>query len=269
MLLMIDLSQYDTDKPAGYLANYEREIGHLFSEPIALLELGVQRGGSMLLWRDLFPRGQIAGLDLNPIDLSDESGRIHVYQGFQQDTAVLDRIASEVAPDGFDLIIDDASHIGQYTAASFWHLFTNHLKPRGTYILDDWSAAYWSAWADGRDYSGSRSALGEFAVAPTETRGAVESARRRIRSAGRPLASRVSEFSPELRDSLERVYMKVEGLSMKRRFRSHDYGMAGFVKQLVDACAIDAIDHSQHDPHGIIDSVSVMPSQVFVRRSER
>jgi SAM-dependent methyltransferase len=249
--------------------NYEREIGHLFDEPIALLELGVQRGGSMLLWRDLFPHAEIAGLDLNLIDIPDDSGRISVYQGFQQDTALLDRIAAEVAPDGFDLIIDDASHVGQYTAASFWHLFPRHLKPGGTYILDDWSAAYWSTWTDGRDYSGSREALGDIPASAQQAPGRAETARRRIRSSARPLAARISDRSPELRRKLEQLYVKLEGRWIQRRFRSHDYGMVGFVKQLVDACAIDAIDHRQHDPRGLIESVKITPSQVFVRRADR
>ena len=81
----VDLSQYDTDKSPEYLARYEREFGHLFDEPIRLLELGVQRGGSMYLWRDLLPKATIVGLDLNEIPIDDDTGRVHVYQGYQQD----------------------------------------------------------------------------------------------------------------------------------------------------------------------------------------
>ncbi|MEI6536712.1 MAG: class I SAM-dependent methyltransferase, partial [Verrucomicrobiaceae bacterium] len=132
-MTVIDLSAYDTDKSELYLARYTREFGHLYAEEIKLLELGVQRGGSMYLWRDLFPNGQIAGLDLNPIPITDDSGRIHIYQGFQQDRAVLDRLAGEVAPEGFDIVLDDASHVGEYTRDSFWHLFRHHLKPGGIY----------------------------------------------------------------------------------------------------------------------------------------
>jgi hypothetical protein len=36
----------------------------------------------------------------------------------------LDRIAGERAPDCFDIIIDDASHIAEFTKISFWHLIT-------------------------------------------------------------------------------------------------------------------------------------------------
>src|SRR3954454_7401684 len=49
----VDLASYDTDKSAGQLANYEREFPVRFTDELTLLELGVQRGGSMYLWRDL------------------------------------------------------------------------------------------------------------------------------------------------------------------------------------------------------------------------
>jgi hypothetical protein len=48
----------------------------------------------MLLWRDYFPRGTIAGLDLLPVELEDDSGRIHIYQGSQSDPVILDRIGT-------------------------------------------------------------------------------------------------------------------------------------------------------------------------------
>jgi hypothetical protein len=47
-------------------------------------------------------------------------------------------IADNVAPEGFDIIIDDASHIGELTKTAFWHLFDNHLKPNGLYAIEDW-----------------------------------------------------------------------------------------------------------------------------------
>jgi hypothetical protein len=264
--MTLDLTQYDTDKSEEYIRRYRREFGHLFNTPIRVLELGVQRGGSMYLWRDLLPKATIAGLDLNEIHLDDDSGRLHIYRGFQQDPAVLDRIAAEVAPDGFDVIIDDASHLGTYTAASFWHLFPRHLKAGGTYVIDDWGSGYWNDWADGHAFSGDRSSLGDFPLANGSESGPtrVEEARRRIRTAARPLAA---QLPPTTRRRLEKAYMKIEGASVKRRFKSHDYGMVGFVKQLLDACAIADIDRGKDTPFAnAIESVHVYPSQVFVQK---
>jgi len=129
----LDASSYDTDKAlhTHYLRNYEEYFAKLQDREVRLLELGVYKGGSLLLWRDYFPKGLIVGLDLNPIQLEDPSGRIRTYSGEQQDTSLLDRIGAETAPDGFDVIIDDCSHIGELTRISFWHLFDNTLSPAG------------------------------------------------------------------------------------------------------------------------------------------
>lgn len=267
----IDLSEYDTDKSRSYLDFYGAELGHLTSEPIRLLELGVRRGGSLLLWRDLFPHAQIAGLDITPVTVPDETGRVRSYVGFQQDEVILDRIAAEVAPGGFDVIIDDASHIGQYTAASFWHLFTRHLKPGGLYVLEDWSCGYWPEWPDGHEYSGDPAAVG--APRTTETQvasGRVEHLHRRLRAAAPRVSARV-ESMPRLKSALRVFYTKVEGASVQRRFQSHDYGMVGFVKQLVDACAVDVMRNSSSTVdgdvlRGQIQFVKIAPSQVFVRK---
>lgn len=150
----LDASGYDTDKAAHthYLRNYEECFRDLLDRDVRLLELGVYRGGSLLLWRDYFERGLVVGLDINPVEINDPTGRIRIYQGEQQDTLLLDRIARECAPEGFDVIIDDCSHVGQLTRASFRHLFDRHLKPGGLYVIEDWGTGYWDSWPDGVRY---------------------------------------------------------------------------------------------------------------------
>jgi len=147
----LDLKQYDSDKIiSGYLEVYDRLFHHLVHQPIKLLEVGIYHGGSMRLWRDYFPNGQIIGVDLNiPDDLKNED-RIQVFQGSQDDGEFLHRVASQAAPTGFDIIIDDASHLGSLTKQTFWHLFDQHLKPGGLYIIEDWGTGYWEDWPDGR-----------------------------------------------------------------------------------------------------------------------
>jgi SAM-dependent methyltransferase len=237
--------EYGTDKAGDYLANYVRELGHLADRPIALLELGVREGASLLLWRDMFPEGRIAGLDVNPMSLDDDSGRVRSYQGLQQDRATLDRIGSEVAPDGFDVIVDDASHLGRHTAASFWHLFPHHLKPGGVYVIEDWGTGYWPKWPDGHPYRGPYPAPGVSAPPP-----------RIVPSSPGPLA---------------RLRARLTGAPAPDRFPSHDYGMVGFVKTLVDAVAVDV---GGGLPEGVrrvsgseIASVKFMAAQVFVQKA--
>ena len=141
---------YPTDKSAAYLRAYEPFLAPLRDRDVRLLELGVLSGGSLQLWRDYFPRGVIAGLDVEPASVEDPSGRIRVFRGEQQDTDLLDRIARELAPGGFDVVIDDASHLGDLTRTSFWHLFEHHLRAGGVYVIEDWGTGYWPSFPDGR-----------------------------------------------------------------------------------------------------------------------
>ena len=63
------------------------------------------------------------------------------------------RFAREIAPDGFDIIIDDAAHIGHLAKKSFDVLARGHLKPDGLYVIEDWGTGYWRDWPDGVPYT--------------------------------------------------------------------------------------------------------------------
>jgi len=210
----LDATGYDSDKSENthYLRNYEEFFEHLVDKEIKLLELGVEKGGSLLLWRDYFEKGTIVGLGINPVHIEDPIGRIHVYQGRQQDTGLLDCIAQKEAPDGFDVIIDDCSHIGELTRISFWHLFENHMKPGGIYSIEDWGTGYWDRWIDGKRYKS------------------------RIHTTYSWQRSRITQFAQELlynRVTQRLSHILKSSRIYKRRIPSHDYGMVGFVKELI------------------------------------
>jgi hypothetical protein len=210
--------RYNTDKAqlVDYLDHYDAHFGHLRDQDIRLLELGVNAGGSLQLWRDYFHRATIVGLDINPVEIDDQSGRIKLYTGKQQDEALLDRIGTESAPDGFDIIIDDCAHIGVLARASFWHLFEHHLKSGGVYVIEDWGTGYWDSWVDGVSYQPRKAGFshGLYRV----TRGI---ARLQRSTLGRlPLVNRFLRW--------------VKVLSMRPEYHSHSHGMVGFIKELVD-----------------------------------
>jgi hypothetical protein len=120
-------------------------------ERIALLELGIFQGGSLRGWAEYFPNAVIAGVDMKVPELP-EHDRIRVYAADQADTGALSRVAAEIAPSGFDIVIDDCAHIASLAKISFWHLFNNHLKAGGLYVIEDWPTGYWPWWADGRAF---------------------------------------------------------------------------------------------------------------------
>lgn len=192
------LEKYDSDKVAGYYEIYRRFLDPVQGRRMCLLELGIHRGGSLLFWRDYLPLATVVGID---IALSEEiisrfSGedRIRCFEGSQTDLRFLSGVAKEAAEDGFDVIIDDASHLGYETKVSFWHLFDHHLKPGGLYFIEDWGTGYWDDYPDGKivdleAYGRTPSSLAShthgmvgFIKQLIDEQGAADATRRRFRS---------------------------------------------------------------------------------------
>ena len=215
----LSLEQYDSDKiSGGYLERYDPVFEPWVDKPITLLELGVYKGGSLLLWHDYFPVGQIVGIDINPPREFKANDRIRFFEGSQTDIAFLSKVAGETAPDGFDIIIDDASHVGELTKISFWHLFEKNLKPGGLYVIEDWGTGYWGHWSDGKDFN--------------------------PESYSRPQ----SQFWAKVRRRLH----------LKRPMRGHNYGMVGFIKQLID----------EQGFRGRFEKIMIVPAIVFIYKKE-
>ncbi len=219
-----------------------------------LLELGIKTGGSLLLWRDYFPRGLIVGLDIEPVELADPTGRVRTYQGAQQDTALLDRIAREHAPADFDIIIDDCAHIGVLARASLWHLFDQHLKRGGVYVIEDWGTGYWSSWVEGIGYQPHSRALSPALY-------------RMTRILARLHQHKVVARIPFARGLLARL----KALALKAQYHSHDYGMVGFVKELIDELGMADITHPQYGTTpprpSKFTELRISPSHLFIIKS--
>jgi hypothetical protein len=159
----LNLEAYDTDKiNHHYLDVYDPILAAWRDSEVKLLEIGVHKGGSLQLWRDYFPRGRIVGIDLKLPKNFVPGERIEVFEGSQADTRFLSEVAAKTAPGGFDVIIDDASHLGELTKTTFWHLFERHLKPGGLYAIEDWGTGYLSDFPDGKKFDPKPSARDPF-----------------------------------------------------------------------------------------------------------
>ena len=167
----LNLAAYETDKiQHHYLEVYDPILSHWADKDVKLLEIGIHKGGSLKLWRDYFPRGTIAGIDLELPEGFIPGERIQLFQGSQGDTQFLSQVAMSIAPDGFDIIIDDASHVGELSKTTFWHLFDHHLKPGGLYSIEDWGTGYLDDFPDGRRFDPKPSILDPF---PSHSHGMV------------------------------------------------------------------------------------------------
>jgi SAM-dependent methyltransferase len=140
-------------KSLDYLKSYERILQGRRNSPLAILEIGVGSGASLLVWRDYLPQAKIIGLDVaEPPPRILDQDRIHFVRGSQDDPATLET-AARLAGGSFDVIIDDASHIGYLTKRAMHYLFPLRLAPGGWYVIEDFGTGFLPEFPDGVPYS--------------------------------------------------------------------------------------------------------------------
>ena len=186
-----------TTKGLSYYQKYDAAFARFAKLPQSILEIGVFEGESTKIFSETFPAAKIVALDIEQRNIS--------FQGFQNikfiianqaDPAALKRIIESEFPDGLDLVIEDASHIGALSRITFNTIFP-YVKSNGLYAIEDWGTGYWDDWPDG---------------------------------------SRFQEFQTPNFDGM-----------LPKRIPSHDAGMVGFVKSLVDLTHEEAIKRLHRD----------------------
>jgi hypothetical protein len=141
-----ELGCHATDKywVHGYTQLYDRHFAHLRNKKIKLLEIGVLRGASLLLWKKAFPKGVIYGIDKNTAIWKPHlkgQKRIKVFVGHQEDQEFLKQ---DVVPTGpYDVIIDDGGHTPEEQLASF-EVMWPMVAPGGIYVVEDLHGNYWN-----------------------------------------------------------------------------------------------------------------------------
>ncbi|HET9451340.1 MAG TPA: class I SAM-dependent methyltransferase [Aggregicoccus sp.] len=125
-----------------YLEVYERALRGLREAPIAMVEVGVQNGGSLEIWAKYFPRATaIVGCDVDPkcAELRFDDPRIAVVVAPVNTAAAARAILARANP--IDVFIDDGSHFSPDIVVAFCNYFPA-LRPGGLYLAEDLHAAY-------------------------------------------------------------------------------------------------------------------------------
>jgi predicted O-methyltransferase YrrM len=124
-----------------------------------VLEAGILRGGSVVLFDQLLRPQRLVAFDLSPRRLPDLDSyisrrgaeeRVHLHFGVDQaDSGMLQGlISAEFGEEPLDLVVDDASHLLPETRATFNTVFPR-LRPGGLYVIEDWGWAHWPGiWQD-------------------------------------------------------------------------------------------------------------------------
>jgi hypothetical protein len=149
-----------------YFAAYDAEFGPYRDgfrvrrggecRPLRFLEIGVQHGGSLQLWRKYFgPEAVIYGIDVDPRCAIINDPDLNVRIGSQDDPGFLRSVVTEMG--GVDIVLDDGSHVAKHQRASFEILFPL-VSDGGLYAVEDTHTSYWRDFGGG--YRSARSFLG-------------------------------------------------------------------------------------------------------------
>ena len=138
-----------SDKVYGhnFIPIYETYFKSLRKKPLNILEIGIggyedeQSGGeSLLMWSEYFKNSKIIGADLFKKDLN-LPNRVQTITLDQSNPEELEMIGRSKG--GFDIIIDDGSHVSNHVILTFQTLW-KHLNDNGLYIVEDTQTSYWT-----------------------------------------------------------------------------------------------------------------------------
>ena len=96
---------------------------------------GIVPGLNLFMWQEYFPEAEIYGLDIR-LDILVNEGRIKSFQCDQGSEKSL-RAAAAKMGGGFDLVIDDGSHVPEHQVLTARTLIPLILKPDGIYVIED------------------------------------------------------------------------------------------------------------------------------------
>jgi hypothetical protein len=131
-----------SDKWSSYLSLYEAILAHRKPRIRALLEIGVQNGGSLDIWSKFLPDAtSIVGCDIDArcAALTYDDPRISVIVGDATQPVARDAILAKRTK--FDVVIDDGSHVPKDVIAAF-SLYWPHIEPGGLFIAEDLHCDY-------------------------------------------------------------------------------------------------------------------------------
>ena len=138
-----------SDKWSIYISEYDRLFQPYRNQPVRLLEIGIQNGGSLEIWSKFFTKAiKFIGCDINPncaqLQFDDPRIAVVVANANTDETQQhILKLSSE-----FDLIIDDGSHHSGDIVRSFARYFS-HLNDGGLYIAEDLHCSYWQDFEGG------------------------------------------------------------------------------------------------------------------------
>ena len=122
-----------TDKGTthSYIDSYASLFKPYRDKPINLLEIGVDYGNSLALWRKYFDKAKIYGIDNRDVLQFKDDVNVTFYDA--NNPVIIEKFYKDIE---FDIIIDDASHEIQLQVLRV-PIYLPKLRVGGIYIVED------------------------------------------------------------------------------------------------------------------------------------
>jgi len=128
----------DKDSIHSYIPEYEKLLQRYQDLPFSMMEVGIQRGGSILAWLKAFPKATVIGVDCQKNVSITGCDRYHELIT----NAYEDEFMTLVKPQSLDFIIDDGSHA--YNDIRFaCEYYPKLLRSGGTLVIEDIPDVKW------------------------------------------------------------------------------------------------------------------------------
>jgi cephalosporin hydroxylase len=140
---------HSSDKWSSYFDVYEKHLKSYRGKDITLVEVGVQKGGSLDMWSEYFgSNSRIIGIDVDPkcANLVYNKKNVNVLIGNQEDPYFWDDFFKNNIE--IDIFIDDGGHTMKQQIVTFEKVFPR-LKLGGIFICEDTHTSYYEDFGGG------------------------------------------------------------------------------------------------------------------------
>tara|TARA_Y100000590_G_C15597054_1_gene968455 strand:- start:161 stop:853 length:693 start_codon:yes stop_codon:yes gene_type:complete len=144
-LLALGKQFKSTKEWTGFLEIYSKYFEDYKDKEINILEIGIDKGESLKIWRKYFSKAKICGIDIIDIDFKIEG--VDIIKADQTDKKALKEICEKYK--NFDIIIDDGSHRSKQIIISLNFLF-DYLNNNGLYVIEDLQTSYFPRFGGSR-----------------------------------------------------------------------------------------------------------------------
>lgn len=141
------------NKLMHYFEAYDRFFQKYRGKNVTILEIGVNKGGSLQMWKKYFNTSnnkvQVYGIDIDPACKMLEEENIEIFIGSQEDREFLKNVKKRIGK--VDILIDDGGHTMNQQIVTFEELF-DLVDEEGIYLCEDTHTSYMERY--GGEYRG-------------------------------------------------------------------------------------------------------------------